>query len=258
MNEYQRPRAVLDSDIIFSRVLHELMGRIAAELRLLDLFWSEQLLAEAQRSLVEKKRLPVDSARRWVDYLRLSFPAGCIDLDLQPPDVAELTRDPADAHVCALVVAAHADYLFTHDRGYLRDGLSRHGVQVLTPDEFLADVLASDAGGVLGYWSCRRAPGPEGTWSGSCSTLSSAPAWRPSRARRESSSDAPVHDAPRGTGRRRTSLKSRQPAEDLAVACGRLGPRGRGVVRAPAHAARSVRFSASPSSAGLRRAASPT
>jgi hypothetical protein len=31
------------------------MGRIAAELRLLDLFWSEQLLAEAQRSLVEKK-----------------------------------------------------------------------------------------------------------------------------------------------------------------------------------------------------------
>jgi hypothetical protein len=33
------------------------MGRIAAELRLLDLFWSEQLPAEAQRSLVEKKQL---------------------------------------------------------------------------------------------------------------------------------------------------------------------------------------------------------
>ncbi len=58
MSERQRPRAVLDTDIIFSRVLHELMGRIAAELRLLDLFWSEQLLAEAQGSLVEKKRTP--------------------------------------------------------------------------------------------------------------------------------------------------------------------------------------------------------
>jgi hypothetical protein len=34
VNERQRPRAVLDSDIIFSRVLHELMVRIAAELRL--------------------------------------------------------------------------------------------------------------------------------------------------------------------------------------------------------------------------------
>jgi hypothetical protein len=76
VNEHQRPRAVLDSDIIFSRVLHELMGRIAAELRLLDLFWSEQLLAEAQRSLVEKKQLPADSARRWVDYLRLGASRG--------------------------------------------------------------------------------------------------------------------------------------------------------------------------------------
>jgi predicted nucleic acid-binding protein len=149
VNERQRPRAVLDTDIIFSRVLHELMGRIAAELRLLDLFWSEQLLAEAQRSLVEKKQLPADSARRWVDYLRLSFPDGHIDLDPHAPHVDDLTRDPADAHVCALVMAAHADYLFTHDRGYLRDGLSRHGVQVLAPDEFLAEALGSDTRGVL-------------------------------------------------------------------------------------------------------------
>jgi hypothetical protein len=48
VNERRRPRAVLNADIIFSRVLHELMGRIAAELRLLDLFWSEQLLAEGR------------------------------------------------------------------------------------------------------------------------------------------------------------------------------------------------------------------
>lgn len=149
MNDRQRPRAVLDTDIIFSRVLHELMGRIAAELRLLDIFWSEQLLAEAQTSLVEKKQLPPDAARRWVDYLRLSFPDGRIDIDLSTFDFADLTRDPADAHVCALVMAAHTDYLFTNDRGYLQDGLGRHGVQVLAPDEFLADVLDSDTRGVL-------------------------------------------------------------------------------------------------------------
>ncbi len=71
------------------------MGHIAAELRLLDLFWSEQLLAEAQESLVEKKQLPAESARRWVDYLRLVFPAGRIDLDPQTPDMADLTRDPS-------------------------------------------------------------------------------------------------------------------------------------------------------------------
>jgi hypothetical protein len=36
------PRAVLDSDILFSRVLHELMGRVAKRLELLDLAWSEE------------------------------------------------------------------------------------------------------------------------------------------------------------------------------------------------------------------------
>lgn len=161
MNERRRPRAVLDADIIFSRVLHELMGRIAAELRLLDLFWSEQLLAEAQRSLVEKKQLSAESARRWVDYLRLGFPAGRIDLNPHIPDVPGLTRDPADAHVCALVVAARADYLFTHDRGYLRDGLSRHGVQVLAPDGFLTGALDFDTRGVLEILELQAS-----TWAG--------------------------------------------------------------------------------------------
>jgi predicted nucleic acid-binding protein len=161
VNERRRPRAVLDTDIIFSRVLHELIGRIAAELRLLDLFWSEQLLGEAQRSLVEKKQLPSGAARRWVDYLRLSFPAGRIDVDPNAIEVADLTRDPGDAHVCALVVAAHADYLFTHDRGYLRDGLSHHEVQVLAPDEFLADVLDADTRGVLGVLGVQAS-----TWAG--------------------------------------------------------------------------------------------
>lgn len=54
---HRPPRAVLDADIIYSRVLHELMGRVASDLRLLDLFWSEELLAEARKSLVEKKGL---------------------------------------------------------------------------------------------------------------------------------------------------------------------------------------------------------
>jgi hypothetical protein len=39
--------------------------------------------------------------------------------------------------MCALAVVSDADYLFTHDRGYLCDGLRRHGVEVLAPDAFL-------------------------------------------------------------------------------------------------------------------------
>jgi predicted nucleic acid-binding protein len=145
------PRAVLDTDIIYSRVLHELLGRVASELRLLDLFWSEELLVEARRSLVAKKGLSGEVAERWVAYLQQSFPAGHTNLDDVPAgvDLGSLTTDPADCHVCALAVAADADYLFTHDRGYLGEGLRRFGVEVLAPDEFLAPAFDADPRGML-------------------------------------------------------------------------------------------------------------
>lgn len=150
MSRAVRPRAVLDADIIYSRVLHDLMGRAARDLRVLDMFWSEELLAEARRSLEEKKRLPPASAQRWVDYLPRNFPNGRIDLDQTPAaGLEKLTSDPSDIHVCTLAVAAHADYLFTHDRGYLRDALERYGVRVTTPDEFLAPLMDTDSQGML-------------------------------------------------------------------------------------------------------------
>lgn len=89
------PRAVLDADIIFSRVLHELMGRVADDLRLLDLLWSEELLAEAKRSLVEKKGLSEEIAARWVGYLSQGFPAGRIGGPVWVVGVVALRRAPS-------------------------------------------------------------------------------------------------------------------------------------------------------------------
>jgi predicted nucleic acid-binding protein len=156
-------RAVLDTDIIYSRVLHELLGRVADELRLFDIFWSDELLAEVRESLIEKKGLKDEVAQRWVDHLPRNFPAGHIDLDQAPTtaDLSSLTTDPADHHVCALAVASDADYLFTHDRGYLHDGLRRHGVEVLAPDEFLAPAFDSHTRGMLDILELQAS-----TWAG--------------------------------------------------------------------------------------------
>lgn len=162
MSDESRPRAVLDADILYSRVLHELLGRVAVQLRLLDLFWSEQLLTETQRSLIEKKGLPAESAGRWVEYLRRSFPAGRVAIErAELPDLTSLTRDPGDNHICALALAAKADYLFTHDRGYLRDALSRYGVRVTAPDDFLAAAFDADPRGLLGRLELQAS-----TWAG--------------------------------------------------------------------------------------------
>jgi predicted nucleic acid-binding protein len=164
LSEPDRPlRAVLDADIIYSRVLHELMGRVAGRLRLLDLFWSDELLAEARKSLVEKKGLASDVAQRWVDYLPQNFPAGQTKVDeaLSTIDLSSLTSDPGDHHVCALALASSADYLFTHDRGYLRDGLRQHDIEVAAPDVFLASAFDAQPRGLLDILELQAS-----TWAG--------------------------------------------------------------------------------------------
>lgn len=151
MSHRDPPRAVLDADIIYSRVLHELMGRVAKRLRLLDLVWSEELLAEAKRALVQRKGLADDVAQRWVDHLSEHFSAGRTDIEeaLTSVELDALTSDPGDRHVCALVIASGADYLFTHDRGYLRDPLAAHGTVVIAPDPFLVSALDNQPQGML-------------------------------------------------------------------------------------------------------------
>ncbi len=115
------------------------MGRVAKRLGLLDLVWSEELLTEARRSLVEKKGLSGDAAARWVGYLPQNFPDGETDLTgaAASIDLNALTGDSDDHHVCRLAIASDAAYLFTHDRGYLRSALQGHGVEVTAPDSFL-------------------------------------------------------------------------------------------------------------------------
>lgn len=131
---------MLDTDVIFSRVLYELFGRIGSELRLLNIIWSDELLGEAERVLIERKPLPPEAARRWVGYLREAFPDGRVDLSTLSPSVplAEMTSDTDDEHVCALAVAGNADILIAADQGYVEEALGRHGIKLAVPDEVLS------------------------------------------------------------------------------------------------------------------------
>ena len=142
---------MLDADILFSRVLHDLFGRLALSLELFDLLWSDELLAEARRKLIEEKALSAEAAERWVGYLANSFPAGRVEIADAPAglDFAELTADPDDHHVCMLAVAGHADYLITRDQGFSPDGLREHGVEVVAPDDLLCRVFDDQPQAVL-------------------------------------------------------------------------------------------------------------
>ncbi len=134
------PRAVLDSNVIFSRVLHEFLGRLALEARLLDIVYSDELLAETKRVLMRDKPVGEPIAERWISYLRDAFPNGATSITNIPAavDLASLTSDPDDEHVCALAIAAEANLLITFDTAFDHEALLAHGVRVVEPDAVLA------------------------------------------------------------------------------------------------------------------------
>lgn len=142
---------MLDTDVIFSRVLHELFGRLASELRLLTLIWSDELVAEAERVLVERKPLEPAAARRWVGYLREAFPDGCIDLAcrMSALDLSRMTSDPADEHIAKLAIVGNADLLIAGDRSYDGAALQEHGIELQTPDTFLRAAFDAEPEPVL-------------------------------------------------------------------------------------------------------------
>lgn len=136
-------RVVLDANILFSRVLHELMGR-AGTAGLFAVVWSEELLHETRRVLVERRGLAVEIAEQWVDLVRQNFPDGECDIgDLQPDiDLSRYTPDPDDQHVCALAIVAGAGMLVSADRDFRSERLAtEHGVTVRTPDAHLVGLL---------------------------------------------------------------------------------------------------------------------
>lgn len=132
-------RVVLDANILFSRVLHERMGR-AGSAGLFNVAWSDELLQETRRALIKRRGLDPDVAERWVDHVRQNFPDGKRDISNvdQGINLARYTPDADDQHVCALAIVAHADVLVSSDRGFRSDLLaSDHGITARTPDDHL-------------------------------------------------------------------------------------------------------------------------
>jgi len=125
--------------VVFSRILHDLFGRLATGPRLLTLIWSDELLAEARSVLVRRKPITEQAADRWVGSLAHAFPNERVVLkpDERPASVSGgVDRGPrrrARMRACDLRACRHAD----HTRQTVAKALKAHGIAVRTPDEFL-------------------------------------------------------------------------------------------------------------------------
>ena len=133
-------RVFVDTATLYPISLADLVLRLA-ELGMYDLLWSDHLLSEVERVLVEYKGLSVERSRYFCECIRTAFPTGRVAPQEYLPLVATRTGPDPDDHIhSAAAVAGKATVMLSADKaGYPAADISP--ARRRNPDAFLTDLL---------------------------------------------------------------------------------------------------------------------
>jgi predicted nucleic acid-binding protein len=133
---------LLDACVLVPQRLSSLLLTLAEE-GLFEPRWSDRILAETERALVDKLRIPRDRAVRRLTAMREAFPEAAV-YGFEPLQDG-LTCHPKDRHVLAAAIAAGAETLVTANvKDFPGASCRPHGVTVSDPDLFLLELMAMD------------------------------------------------------------------------------------------------------------------
>jgi predicted nucleic acid-binding protein len=135
--------AVLDAACLVPAVLTDTLLRLA-ESGLYRPLWSEQILDEVRRALIDvHPDLDSVAIARRLDMMNAAFEDASVETDAWQPLAESLNLpDPDDRHVLAAAIAGGADSIVTPNlKDFPAKHLAPHGVQAVSPDTFLLDQL---------------------------------------------------------------------------------------------------------------------
>lgn len=129
-------RVLLDANVLFPFSLRDTLLR-AASAGFFQVYWSERILDEARRNLVETKTVSEEQAAYLFDRIANAFPEAAVTG--YEPLVDAMRNDLKDRHVAAAAVRAAAQVIVTQN---LRDfsGLPE-GIEAQSADEFLCNLF---------------------------------------------------------------------------------------------------------------------
>jgi predicted nucleic acid-binding protein len=132
-------RVVLDTCALLPYPLADLLLRLA-EAEMYEPLWSEEILAEVERNLVEKFGVTPEKAARRVGHMRSAFPNAVVE-DYENL-IPAMTNHPKDRHVTAAAVRGGAVLIVTADLSdFPPESLSQYDIEAIHPDDFLQDQL---------------------------------------------------------------------------------------------------------------------
>ena len=143
-----KPVALLDANVFPPVWLLDILLTLD-EHNLIDAVWSERILDEVRRTLVERQRRNPIQVKRFLNAIRSMNPTHCV-YGWEPREALLELPDPDDRHALAAALVADADYIVTYNlKDFPANRLGRHSVQAIHPDDFLCAMLEHDQSGVL-------------------------------------------------------------------------------------------------------------
>lgn len=137
------PIVILDANVLIPAAPRDTLLR-AAERGLYQLRWSDAILSEVARNLIENDLTSADDASDLIDVMRVFFPealmTGFDDL------IDTMTNDPKDRHVLAAAVHAHAKIIVTENlRDFGEETLAPYAIEAQSIEAFLVALFDHSA-----------------------------------------------------------------------------------------------------------------
>lgn len=132
--------AILDANVLLPAPLRDTLLRLA-EAELYVPKWSDRILAELAKNLVESGRTDSERAARVTAAMQGAFPEAAAPESLVSTIEPAMTNDPKDRHVLAAAVGVGAQVVVTHNLGdFPSEACSPLGIEAVAPDDFLVDL----------------------------------------------------------------------------------------------------------------------
>lgn len=132
------PIVLLDANVLFPFILRDTLLRVAAS-GCYRVHWSQRILDEVTRNLIDQHRVSKDGAERLTGQMNRAFPEALVK-DWEAKE-AKMKNDPKDRHVAAAADHIDASLIITFN---LRDFKNLpSGLVAIEPDNFLLDRLST-------------------------------------------------------------------------------------------------------------------
>ena len=126
---------VLDTCVLLPMPLCDTLLRMAESPRLYLPKWSDTILEELKRNLVETLHLTPQQAAHREAEMRKAFPEACVEG--YEPLIESMTNDPKDRHVLAAAVRSKSELIVTYNkRDFPKESFSPWSIEVRGPSTF--------------------------------------------------------------------------------------------------------------------------